>query len=83
MTTTFAYDAWGRMTAKSDGTYSATYAYRYGNKLASVTSDFPSEGNATYQYVRLPPIFDHGTADLRWNLRSPVPCRCGPRAACP
>ncbi len=50
MTTTFAYDAWGRMTAKSDGTYSAAYAYRYGNKLASVTSDFPSEGNATYQY---------------------------------
>lgn len=33
--------------------------------------------------MRLPPIFDHGTADLRWNLRSPVPCRCGPRAACP
>ncbi len=49
-TTSFAYDAWGRMTSKSDGTYSATYAYRYGNKLASVTSDFPSEGNATYQY---------------------------------
>jgi len=49
-TTSFAYDAWGRMTSKSDGTYSATYAYRYGNKLASVTSDFPFEGNATYQY---------------------------------
>ena len=49
-TTSFAYDAWGRMTSKSDGTYSATYAYRYGNKLASVTSNFPSEGNATYQY---------------------------------
>ena len=49
-TTSFAYDAWGRMTSKSDGTYSATYAYRYGNKLASVASDFPSEGNATYQY---------------------------------
>jgi len=49
-TTSFAYDAWGRMTSKSDGTYSATYAYRYGNKLASVTSDFPSEGSATYQY---------------------------------
>ncbi len=49
-TTSFAYDAWGRMTSKSDGTYSAAYAYRYGNKLASVTSDFPSEGNATYQY---------------------------------
>ncbi len=49
-TTSFAYDAWGRMTSKSDGTYSATYAYRYGEKLASVMSDFPSEGNAIYQY---------------------------------
>jgi RHS repeat-associated protein len=49
-TTSFAYDAWGRMTSKSDGTYSATYAYRYGDKLASVMSDFPSEGNASYQY---------------------------------
>ncbi len=48
--TSFAYDAWGRMTSKSDGTYSATYAYRYGDKLASVMSDFPSEGNASYQY---------------------------------
>ncbi len=25
-------------------------------------------------YVRLPPIFDHGSAFLKWNLRSPVPC---------
>ena len=49
-TTSFAYDDWGRMTSRSDGTYSATYAYRYGDKLYSVTSDFPSEGNATYQY---------------------------------
>jgi|GEM_PF-2560804 RHS repeat-associated protein len=48
--TSFAYDAWGRMTSKSDGTYSATYAYRYGDKLASVMSDFPTEGNASYQY---------------------------------
>ena len=48
--TSFAYDAWGRMTSKSDGTYSATYAYRYGGKLASLMSDFPSEGNASYQY---------------------------------
>jgi len=50
MAVSFAYDDWGRMTSKSDGTYSATYAYRYGDKLYSVTSDFPSEGNATYQY---------------------------------
>ncbi len=49
-TVSFAYDDWGRMTSKSDGTYSATYAYRYEDKLYSVTSDFPSEGNATYQY---------------------------------
>jgi RHS repeat-associated protein len=49
-TTTVAYDAWGRMTSKTDGTYSATYAYRYGDKLYSVTSDFPSEGTVTYEY---------------------------------
>ena len=50
MDTHYAFDGYGRMTSKSDGTYSATYAYRYDDKLASVTSDFPSEGNATYQY---------------------------------
>ena len=37
-------------TSKTDGTHTATYAYRYGNKLYSVTSDFPSEGNVTYGY---------------------------------
>jgi len=71
-TTTMAYDAWGRMTSKTDGTYSAmpkaaakrsrgapvveaqrnheSLAYRYGDKLYSVTSDFPSEGTVTYEY---------------------------------
>jgi RHS repeat-associated protein len=49
-TTTMAYDAWGRMTSKTDGTYTAAYAYRYGDKLYSVTSDFPSEGTVTYEY---------------------------------
>jgi len=49
--TTFAYDAWGRMTSKAQGeSYSATYAYRYGDKLKSVTSDFPGEGTVTYEY---------------------------------
>ncbi len=48
-TITQAYDAWGRLTSKSDGTYAATYAYRYGSKLYSVTSDFPGEGNVTYE----------------------------------
>jgi len=46
---TQAYDAWGRLTSKSDGTHSATYAYRYGSKLYSITSDFPDEGNVTYE----------------------------------
>ena len=50
-TTTMAYDAWGRMTSKAiSGSYSATYAYRYGDKLYSVTSDFPGEGTVTYEY---------------------------------
>ncbi|MBN2311758.1 MAG: RHS repeat-associated core domain-containing protein, partial [Candidatus Hydrogenedentes bacterium] len=45
------YDEWGRMTSKSiNGSYSATYAYRYGDKLCSVTSDFPNEGTVTYEY---------------------------------
>jgi len=71
-TTSFAYDAWGRMTSKSDGTYSATYAYRYGNKLASVTSDFPSEGNATYQYdgagKRRQRTGGGATTKYRWDM---------------
>jgi RHS repeat-associated protein len=46
-----AYDAWGRMTSKAiSGSYSATYAYRYGDKLYSVASDFPGEGTVTYEY---------------------------------
>ena len=49
-TVTFGYDAWGRMTSKSRGGYSATYVYRYGSKLFAVSSDFPGEGTATYAY---------------------------------
>ena len=49
-TTAMAYDAWGRMTSKAiSGSYSATYAYRYGDKLGSVTSNFPGEGTVTYK----------------------------------
>jgi len=32
--------------------------------------------------VRLPPIFDHGSAILRWNLPPCAPRPRGPRAAC-
>ncbi|GMV95138.1 MAG: hypothetical protein AMXMBFR82_49160 [Candidatus Hydrogenedentota bacterium] len=48
--TTFGFDAWGRMTGKARGSYAATYGYRYGQMLRSVTSDFPGEGNVTYEY---------------------------------
>jgi len=48
--TNFYYDVWGRMTSKAQGSYSATYAYRYGDKLVSITSNFPGEGNVWYKY---------------------------------
>ena len=49
-TTTFAYDAWGRMTSKSLGGNSATYSYRYNELLQSITSSIPGEGAVTYAY---------------------------------
>jgi len=49
-TTNFTYDKYGRMTGKTQGGYSATHAYRYGQMLYSVTSDFPGEGTVTYEY---------------------------------
>jgi RHS repeat-associated protein len=48
-TTDMAYDAWGRMTSKADGTYSAAYTYGPSGMLSTVTTDFPSESDATYQ----------------------------------
>jgi RHS repeat-associated protein len=48
--TNFTYDAWGRMTAKVQGTYSASFYYGQGDKLTGITSDFPGEGNVTYSY---------------------------------
>jgi RHS repeat-associated protein len=50
VTTNFAYDAWGRMTTKSRGNYTATYAWGQGEKLTAVTSNFPGEGNAIFNY---------------------------------
>src|SRR5690606_11800329 len=49
VTTTMTYDEWGRLEERDDGTHTATYAYRYGSKLYSATSDFPGEGNVTYE----------------------------------
>jgi RHS repeat-associated protein len=48
--TTFAYDARGRMTSKSDGTNSAEYYYNYEDKLTKVSSDFPGDGTVEYEY---------------------------------
>jgi RHS repeat-associated protein len=51
ITTHFTYDAWGRMASKyvADGV-SASYAYRYGDTLYSVTSNFPGESSVSYDY---------------------------------
>ena len=48
--TLFFYDSWGRMISKDQGAYGADYEYRYGDKLKSVTSNFPNEANVTYKY---------------------------------
>jgi Rhs family protein len=50
VTTTYGYDAWGNMTGKARGSYSAGYAWHYGGKLTGVTSTFPGEGAVTYAY---------------------------------
>jgi hypothetical protein len=33
------------MSSKTQANYSATYGYKYGDKLVSITSNFPNEGN--------------------------------------
>jgi RHS repeat-associated protein len=38
------------MISKDQGAYGADYEYRYGDKLKSVTSNFPDEANVTYKY---------------------------------
>jgi RHS repeat-associated protein len=50
LTMDFTYDAWGRIASRSlefeEETYTATYAYRYGDKLRYINSDWP--GDTTY-----------------------------------
>jgi RHS repeat-associated protein len=38
------------MTSKDDGTYTATYAYKYADKLASISTDFPGESILSFDY---------------------------------
>lgn len=74
--TTFVYDAWGRITSKSNGTYSASYYHNYGSMLTKVSSDFPGEGTVEYEYgadYRRRERDDGMTVtwynyDSRWNL---------------
>jgi len=47
---TRTYDNWGRLATRAQGSYSASYAYRYGSKLYQATSNFPNESNVTLDY---------------------------------
>lgn len=49
-TVSFTYDAWGRTATQTVGARSATYSYKYGSKLAAVTSNLLGEQNVTFQY---------------------------------
>ena len=50
-TTNFTYDDWGRMAGKTQGSYAATYGYRFGDKLKAATSNFPGEtASVAYNY---------------------------------
>ena len=42
-TTNYTYDAWGRLSGRTQGSHTATYGYRFGDKLKSVNSNFPGE----------------------------------------
>jgi len=47
---TFTYDDWGRTASQTVGSKSATYSYKYGSKLASVSSTLFGEANVTFEY---------------------------------
>ncbi|GMU93867.1 MAG: hypothetical protein AMXMBFR4_29250 [Candidatus Hydrogenedentota bacterium] len=49
-TTSFGFDAWGRMTSKTRGSYEATYGYLYDHLLASVESNWGGEANVSFAY---------------------------------
>jgi RHS repeat-associated protein len=49
-TVALTYDDWGRTVSQTVGSKSATYAYKYGSKLASVTSTLFGEANVAFEY---------------------------------
>ena len=68
-TTNFTYDAWGRMSGKTQGSYAATYGYRFGDKLKAVTSSFPGEAASVgYNYDGLGKrrVEQLGTSSITW-----------------
>jgi len=46
---TRTYDGWGRLASRAQGSYAASYGYRYGGRLHTFTSNFPGEAGATLQ----------------------------------
>ena len=68
-TTNFSYDDWGRMAGKTQGSYAATYDYRFGDKLKAVTSSFPGEAASVgYNYDGLGKrrVEQLGTSSITW-----------------
>lgn len=49
-TTTYTYDDCGRTISKTDGTYSATYLWLFGDKLKQYATDLPGEGDVAFNY---------------------------------
>ena len=49
--TNHTYDPWGRLSTRTRGAYAASYEWRYGDKLKTVTSNFPGEAaSVAYDY---------------------------------
>jgi len=67
---TRTYDDWGRMTARAQGSYSAAYSYRYGDRLRQVTSSFPGETatSPVYEYGGDGKMRRRGTEEIRYGL---------------
>jgi len=67
---TRTYDDWGRMTARAQGSYSAAYSYRYGDRLRQVTSSFPGETatSPVYEYGGDGKMRRRGTEEIKYGL---------------
>jgi RHS repeat-associated protein len=74
ITTAYTYDEWGRTISKSDGTHSATYYWRFGDKLKQYDTTFPGESSVAFQYDGLGkrrlklqlPSGGYADADFTW-----------------